>query len=1042
MHWSFILVAILFSIIQSHAYAAACDTSDTATATGAAFNTNCTVTDGTTGTVIQLNFYNGFSDATSISAIDGNNGTTVGAQRKLSFIKAAELIAAQVDTPQTLIVDADFTSLSCDAGSATLGSAGATTNMGNVTPAAGITNTFYPIGLLNAIGNYDYASSDSDITAQFNAYIGTTGCLQASSGWYYGFGTPTSGYIGFTTVLLHEITHGLGFASLTDASTGAKASGIDDIFSNFLYSLADGADWSVGAGLSNGQRAASAVSSTGLLWNGSNVNTQAIGLLTAGFEDTGSDSGGTFNSGDKVQMYAPNPVESGSSVSHFNTVVAPNELMEPQYTEGQYTLGLAAYLLKDIGWTMVLSSNNAPTITASDQTTNEDTAKVIDASGWATDADSDTLTYSVASSCATSITCSINSDGTNFTMTPAANHNGGTHTITINVSDGNGGTDSDTFNLSVTAVNDAPAISGLPDITSLAEGTTSSAVDLDTYTTDVDGDTSFTYTDTACGTHLTCNISGSSLTITAGTGFTGTESVTIQAQDAGGLSNTDTFNVTITASVANTAPVLNSIGNQAAPISVDVNVSLSATDSEGDTLSYSITSDVSSVASISGSTLTLNSASIGSFSVTIQVSDGNGGTDSETITFTTYAEPSIEINNSTLVDGDALNINNSSSSIDLSSLGSSYSYNLTFEGANADSLLSASGNTLSLAMPQSGQFAGEYVLTFTDSHTGATYDVTLIRSPRLVLSATKLLENLAIQTLIIEGAAAGTSFTLSSSETNLSFVVNENVDTTAVAENNASSFNKAEAILSVGNVSASTSVTITVDSIFETVQSSGVSLEPSREHIVTVEDSSGSALSGATFTLDTSTLSGYNLESEYVSNTNGVISLVLPGNTTAYSASISLTGYNNASVTLASDIFTQIVTMEQILNPMRLIGEINATNGLSFASELPEVIITLDDGSEVTLTVTRTSNSLAEFDYIHNLSNGSVTQLSVSHSDAVGVIFNINTSNNVNFDIFLSSSTQTITNEDTDVGSSAGSLGGFISLLMLSLLVQRKRRFK
>jgi uncharacterized repeat protein (TIGR01451 family) len=51
-----------------------------------------------------------------------------------------------------------------------------------------------------------------------------------------------------------------------------------------------------------------------------------------------------------VEMYAPNPQESGSSVSHFSTALSPNELMEPFYTGTNHSIGLAAQLLTDIGW--------------------------------------------------------------------------------------------------------------------------------------------------------------------------------------------------------------------------------------------------------------------------------------------------------------------------------------------------------------------------------------------------------------------------------------------------------------------------------------------------------------------------------------------------------------------------------------------------------------------------------------------------------------------------------------------------------------------
>lgn len=835
-----LLAASVSLLLNTYAFAAACPASNTATATGANFNDNCTITDATTGTVIQLNFFNGFNSATAASAIDGNNGTTLGAQRKLSFIKAAEIIAAQVDTPQTLIIDANFdSSLYCDAGSATLGSAGAVTNLGNVTPSAGTTNTFYPVGLINAIGNYDY-DVGSDVNAKFNPDIGSTGCLQSSNGWYYGFGTPAANYIGFTTVLLHEITHGLGFASLTNASTGAKASSIDDIFSNFLYSLADNADWSVAGGLTDGERAASAVSVTGLLWTGSNTNTQAQGLLTDGFNDIDGD--GTFETGDRVEMYAPNPVEGGSSVSHFTTAAAPNELMEPQYTEGQYTLGLASYLLKDIGWTVVVPSGN-------------------------------------------------------------------------------------------------------------------------------------------------------------------------------------------------TAPVLGSIGNKSAPVNTNLTVNLSATDAEGDALMYS-GCDAESTCSISSNTLTLGSNTVGSFSITIEVEDDGSPnlTDSETFTFTTYAEPEIDINNTNLNPNDTLNISNAATSIDISSINNAFSYSLEFEGSPVNDLASINGTTLSIAMPTSGQFAGEYVLTFTDANTGTTYDFTLVRDPRLVFSATKLLANYSLQTLKIEGGAANTVYTLASSDSALSFRKNGSAITNVTADGNAASFNQASLVLVTSDVSASTAVTASVSSVYNTVNSSGLSVEPVRSHTLTFENSAGVALENVVLTLDTSTLGAYNLASSYTSNNQGQITLALPGNTTDYSATTSLSGYSNATVTLDDSLLSQTVVLEGITAPMTLSGSITALRDLSFATELPVVTLVLNDGTELNIPTARSNSTLVTFSYVHNLALGAASSLEITHSQGIGIIFNINTTDNITFDIFMDSSTQVISNNPTKAGSSGGGLNLWL-LLMLSILL-------
>lgn len=58
-------------------------------------------------------------------------------------------------------------------------------------------------------------------------------------------------------------------------------------------------------------------------------------------------------------MYAPSSYTAGSSVSHFSNQLSPNEGMEPFYTGPDHTPGLAVYLLKDIGWSVVNGSGSA-----------------------------------------------------------------------------------------------------------------------------------------------------------------------------------------------------------------------------------------------------------------------------------------------------------------------------------------------------------------------------------------------------------------------------------------------------------------------------------------------------------------------------------------------------------------------------------------------------------------------------------------------------------------------------------------------------------
>lgn len=70
------------------------------------------------------------------------------------------------------------------------------------------------------------------------------------------------------------------------------------------------------------------------------------------------------NSGGKVKMYAPNPVEPGSSVSHFDVSAFPDLLMEPGINSGLHDgVDLTRRLFEDIGW-MPAITGVEPVVTA------------------------------------------------------------------------------------------------------------------------------------------------------------------------------------------------------------------------------------------------------------------------------------------------------------------------------------------------------------------------------------------------------------------------------------------------------------------------------------------------------------------------------------------------------------------------------------------------------------------------------------------------------------------------------------------------------
>ncbi len=282
----------------------------------------------------------GFNDATAVAPVGGNTGTTLGAQRLQAFQRAADIWGGLLSSTVTIRVGAAFNPLTCTAGSAVLGSAG-TTGFHRDFTGAPVASTWYPRALANALNGSDLSAAD-DITAQFNSAIGTT-CAFPNT-WYYGLdGNPPGSQIDFVSVVLHELGHGLGFVSGVTLSTGAKLGGFNDTYMrNLEHHGATPADY---PSMTDAQRVTASTSTGNLHWVGAKVQA-ASGSLTAGTVGT------------HVRMYAPNPQQPGSSVSHWDTALSPNELMEPSYTGVDQTPGLTLPLMEDLGWT--LSSTPSP----------------------------------------------------------------------------------------------------------------------------------------------------------------------------------------------------------------------------------------------------------------------------------------------------------------------------------------------------------------------------------------------------------------------------------------------------------------------------------------------------------------------------------------------------------------------------------------------------------------------------------------------------------------------------------------------------------
>ncbi len=267
----------------------------------------------------------------------GNNAVTVGGARLAVFNQAAAIWGSILDSNVATQVNAQFNSQFCDASSAVLGSAG-TTGAYRDFPGAPAAGTWYHYALANKILRVDADAVSAEINATFNSNVnGAAGCLGGAR-FYYGFDNATpAGTVNLLVVVLHELGHGLGFSSLANSSTGTLLLGYPDAYIRNIYDKTTGLNW---ASMNDAQRQASAVNTHNVLWDGESVKT-ASGYLSAGRE----------TSTGRVQLYTPNPVQSGSSVSHWDTDATTNLLMEPSINIGlPLDLDLTKQQMRDIGW--------------------------------------------------------------------------------------------------------------------------------------------------------------------------------------------------------------------------------------------------------------------------------------------------------------------------------------------------------------------------------------------------------------------------------------------------------------------------------------------------------------------------------------------------------------------------------------------------------------------------------------------------------------------------------------------------------------------
>ncbi len=222
----------------------------------------------------------GFNDPTVVAQAPNNpGGTTLGGQRLAALQWVAGVWAAQLGSSIEINIEASFEELDCGPNpedGAVLAAAGSQFLFYDF-PNAPRQGTWYHGALAEALAEEDLSTTEDgfppeagELIITFNSQI-DEGCLAPGYRYYYGLdGNTPPGLAPFSSVALHEISHGLGFANFVNDATGSPPvfTGIPpmpDIYSVYTFDKDEGLHWSE---MTNTQRRASAVNTDSVVWDG------------------------------------------------------------------------------------------------------------------------------------------------------------------------------------------------------------------------------------------------------------------------------------------------------------------------------------------------------------------------------------------------------------------------------------------------------------------------------------------------------------------------------------------------------------------------------------------------------------------------------------------------------------------------------------------------------------------------------------------------------------------------------------------------------
>lgn len=254
-----------------------------------------------------------------------NDGATWTEPAKAAFEQAVQVWERIIESPVPIQVEATATSFGDPA---ILGGAGPYDFLRNDQRTATFSDdVFEPVALSNARRGVDGLPGEPDIDAAFNPQ---------APGLYFGLdGNPPADQYDFTTVVLHEIGHGLGLVGTADVDAAGTAT-VGDRSVNGSSGVRSGVSFDTFAYATTEAQAGNGGARILSLPDGS---AQLRDALTGGQLYWSGQLGRTAAGGRKVRLYAPASFLRGTSFGHLDEGSYPGEdadgLMTPFIEPGE-----------------------------------------------------------------------------------------------------------------------------------------------------------------------------------------------------------------------------------------------------------------------------------------------------------------------------------------------------------------------------------------------------------------------------------------------------------------------------------------------------------------------------------------------------------------------------------------------------------------------------------------------------------------------------------------------------------------------------------